>query len=108
MIGAKAAVDRQRLARVLGMLGSTHDGEVLAAARLAEQLRARAGVTWTELLGAHPSDDPHGQIIRCLDHPELLTDWEIDFLHILRGFTEPTPKQRAILERIALKVRARD
>jgi hypothetical protein len=54
------------------------------------------------MIGAHPSDDPHGQIIRCLDHPELLTDWEIDFLHSLRGFTEPTPKQRAILERIAL------
>jgi hypothetical protein len=103
MIVAKAAVDRQRLARVLGMLGSTHDGEVLAAARLAESIRARADISWAKLLAADSADDAHDLIIRCLDHPELLTDWEVEFL---RGFAEPSPKQLAILERIAAKVRA--
>lgn len=101
-----SALDRRRLAAVLGMLGSQHDGEVLTAARLAEALRGRAGVTWGEILGAEP-DDPHDLIIGCLDHPELLTDWEISFLHGLRGFSEPSARQLEVLERIAAKVGAR-
>lgn len=40
-----AIVDRERIARVLGMLGSDHDGEVLAAARQAERLRRAARLT---------------------------------------------------------------
>jgi hypothetical protein len=99
-------LDRRRLARVLGMLGSLHDGEVLAAARTAETLRSQSDNTWYELLGAEPGHDPHDLIIRCLDHPELLTDWEIQFLHSLRGFMDPSTKQIAILGRIWAKVRA--
>jgi hypothetical protein len=38
------------LARLLGMLGSTHDNEVLVAARKAEALRRKLGLTWTALL----------------------------------------------------------
>jgi hypothetical protein len=45
------ARDRQRIARILGMLGSDQDGEALAAARQAEIARVRLGVTWHELLG---------------------------------------------------------
>jgi hypothetical protein len=86
------------------MLGSLHDGEVLAAARTAETLRSQSGNTWYELLGAEPGRDPHDTILRCLDHPELLTDWELEFLLSLRGFSVPSPKQLAILERIAAKV----
>ena len=40
------------LAKVLGMLGSDHDGEVLAAARQAERMRKETGRTWDELLAA--------------------------------------------------------
>ena len=43
-------LDRDRLARVLGMLGSAHDGEIIAAARQAERLRADAGLTWTDIV----------------------------------------------------------
>lgn len=39
-----------RLAAVLGMLGSDHDGEVLAAARHAERLRRQANVAWADIL----------------------------------------------------------
>jgi hypothetical protein len=42
--------DRQRIAQLLGMLGSSADGEALNAARLAEKARIRLGVTWFELL----------------------------------------------------------
>jgi hypothetical protein len=35
------ALDREQLARVLGMLGSDHDGEVVAAARQASAFAGR-------------------------------------------------------------------
>ena len=44
-----AFVDRQRLARVCGLLGSDHDGEALAAAQQAEKIRKKVGLTWDEL-----------------------------------------------------------
>lgn len=42
--------DRQTLARVLGMLGSSNPGERENAARLAERLRRSSGLSWAELL----------------------------------------------------------
>src|SRR5438876_10970883 len=42
---------RLRMARLLGLLSSEHDGEVVAAAKAAEQLRRRRGLTWQQLLG---------------------------------------------------------
>ncbi len=42
--------DRQRLAGILGMLGSDAAGERDNAARLAEQFRRTSGLTWIELL----------------------------------------------------------
>jgi hypothetical protein len=44
-----SALDRGRLAKLLGMLGSEHDGEALAAARQVERLRTEAGLTWAEI-----------------------------------------------------------
>jgi hypothetical protein len=38
------------LSKLLGMLGSDHDGEVLTAARKAEAERRRLGKTWGDLL----------------------------------------------------------
>jgi hypothetical protein len=43
-------VDRQRLARICSLFGSDHNGEALAAARQAEKIRKKVGVTWEELL----------------------------------------------------------
>jgi hypothetical protein len=42
--------DRARLVKVLGMLGSDRDGEVLNAARHAEQLRRKLNASWDELI----------------------------------------------------------
>ena len=54
------ALDRDKLAKMLGMLGSRHDGEVAAAGRSAHILLKDARTTWTEVLtqpdGAEPSD----------------------------------------------------
>jgi hypothetical protein len=54
------ALDRDKLAKMLGMLGSRHDGEVAAAGRSARTLLEDAGTTWSEVLtspdGAGPSE----------------------------------------------------
>jgi hypothetical protein len=44
-------IDRVKLAKILGMLGSSQEGEVLNAARAAEEMRQRASLTWEDLLG---------------------------------------------------------
>ncbi|MFI4986206.1 MAG: hypothetical protein ACHQF3_02095 [Alphaproteobacteria bacterium] len=49
---------KERLAAILGMLGSAHDGEILAAAKSAEAERKRLGATWQELLNV-PSSASH-------------------------------------------------
>jgi len=43
-------LDLRRLAKLLGMLGSRHDGEVVAAARKAHALVRESGVTWDEII----------------------------------------------------------
>ena len=49
------ALHRQRLAKVLGLTGSAHEGEALAAARKANELIVAAGITWDAVV--QPSDD---------------------------------------------------
>jgi hypothetical protein len=44
--------DRTTLVGVLGMLGSAYDPEVLVAARKAEDIRKRLGLTWDDLIVA--------------------------------------------------------
>ena len=46
-----ATATNARLAKLLGMLGSDHDGEVLSAARQVEAERRKLGKVWTEILG---------------------------------------------------------
>jgi hypothetical protein len=43
-------LDLGRLAKLLGMIGSVHDGESLAAARIAHGMVERAGADWSRLL----------------------------------------------------------
>jgi hypothetical protein len=52
------ALDRGKLAKMLGMLGSRHDGEVASAGRSAHTLINDAGITWTEVLTAPDGADP--------------------------------------------------
>jgi hypothetical protein len=111
-------LDRERLARVLGLLGSSHDGEVLVAARQAERLRAEAGLTWPEIL--HPRlpapqrQHQHVETVAdaidyALEFQDKLTAWEINFLRTLRRQRTPiSTKQRAILfDQILDRVMAR-
>jgi hypothetical protein len=43
-------LDLQKLARILGMCGSAHDGEVVNAARAADRMVKEAGTRWRDLL----------------------------------------------------------
>ena len=42
--------ERRRLARILGMLGSEHEGERQNAARQAEAFRKQHGLSWEDLI----------------------------------------------------------
>jgi hypothetical protein len=103
-------LSRERLAAVLALLGSPHDGEALAAARTAERLRARAGATWADLLAPLPAAKPEraawrATVAQCRAHPELLTPWETRFLAGLAAYRRgPSERQAVILARIAARV----
>ena len=43
-------IDRERLIKLLGLLGSDHDGEIVAAGRMADALIRDAGVTWADVI----------------------------------------------------------
>jgi hypothetical protein len=47
---------RDKLVKLLGMLGCDHDGERATAARLADEHRRKSGLTWGELV--LPAPDP--------------------------------------------------
>jgi hypothetical protein len=106
-------LDRIRLAKLLGMLGSSHDGEVVNAGRAADRLVREAGLRWPDVTqptlppapyGADIVDDPIGF---CLEQSEQLTDWEWQFLHSLqRQSYPPTRKQATVVARIVGKVAA--
>jgi len=112
---SSAALDREQLAKLLGMLGSAHDGEALAAAQQAEHLRAEAGLTWTQIIGpVLPPSRPQHQHIETvadafefvLDNEEELTDWEAAFARSIRRQRSPiSTKQIAIPDQILEKVR---
>ena len=113
-----ALVGRQRLARVCGLLGSDHDGEALAAARQAEKLRKKLGLTWDELLvpptrqrskGLPPEEltDWQAACLFCLEHFQSLTRWELDFVSKVARYTRsPSAKQWIILHRLVAKCRS--
>jgi hypothetical protein len=56
------SLDRVRLARLLGMLGSAHDGEIANAGRMAARLIKDAKTTWLELLKPEGDRDHELQI----------------------------------------------
>jgi hypothetical protein len=117
-VSALADVDRDRLTRLLGMLGSDFDGEVANAGRLADKLVRSAGLTWPDIIAPSlpPSDhdpgaDPlHGDwralTAACTRFPHLLNRWEAEFLSGLRRFPRLSTKQTAILVRIVTRLRA--
>jgi hypothetical protein len=99
-----------RLAKLLGMLGSHHDGEALTAARKADQCIRQLGLTWGDVIhvsGEHAHDCAGWQHMaracRALAH--RLSAREFDFINnIAMARFEPSPKQAAWLRSIYERV----
>lgn len=122
---ALAAPDRDRLARLLGMLGSDYPGEVANAGRLADRLVRAAGLTWADIIAPaalSPPDDPahrtdHGgadplrgnwraMAAACSRYPHLINRWEAEFLNGLHRFSRLSSKQHKTLVGIITRLRA--
>src|ERR1043165_884716 len=102
-----APLNRERLAKLLGMLGSEHDGEVVTAARHADALVRRAGLTWRDVVAAN-DEQPQlvdrvgfgdaNEIRFCLRHRYRLSEWEKTFLESIREKGAPlSTRQRNCL-----------
>jgi hypothetical protein len=117
-MSALAASDRERLARLLGMLGSDHPGERDNAARAAHRLVQQHSTTWFDVVVTPPppdTDDPDTDPIgadwrrmaaACSRYPDLLNRWEAGFLAELPRFPRLSCKQRVILVKIVVRLRA--
>jgi len=110
-------IDKIKLAKLLGVLGSQHDGEILSAVRMVVKMLKEADTTWYQVLGVEKLDDeePEGPPVRTRQHrddvicqkvKELLefgygfTEWEKNFLHSLKLLTRYSPKQIEMIEAI--------
>jgi hypothetical protein len=98
--------------RILGMLGSAHDGEIAAGGRAADRLIRDAGLRWPDvILPALAGPAPQGNytvaaVDFVLDRWDLLTDWEIGFAEGIQRQRSPlSPKQRELLDRLVEKAR---
>lgn len=106
--------ERNRLAGVLGLLGSPHPGERDAAALAADRLVRGRGLSWDALLQAaawpqmraEPRPPPGGDLWECARSMHLLTEWEADFIVSVSQQRSLSGKQKSVLARIAAKVRA--
>ena len=100
--------DLQRLAKLLGMVGSSSDGEALSAARKAQALIQDKGTTWFEALGITETVSPvlpHQQQARdLLKHKTVLDSFERNFLVSILSYKSLSEKQANQLENIKLKV----
>jgi hypothetical protein len=106
----------ERLARLLGMLGSDHDGEVVNAGRMADRLVRQNGLTWPDIIAPkHPA-----LFVPLSREPATALEWrqlaawikrnfadqlnprEYQFVtHMVTWRTEPSPKQTKWLREIA-------
>ena len=107
-----AQLDWDKLIRVLGMIGSNHDGEVAAASHAADRLRHEAGATWRDIVEPVLLPPDRGQTVEdqisvALSYPDLLTEWEREFAASLAWQRKPlSEKQQTVLAQIVDKCRA--
>jgi hypothetical protein len=109
---------RTRLVRLLGMLGSAHDGEIANAGRLASQLLRDLGLTWGDIIvpaswdGLNRRERDLRDVEKCLDRPELFGAKTRTFLVGLAAWLNErgplTQKQRAALDQILERAEGRE
>ena len=104
--------DAVRLAKLLGMFGSDHQGERDAAALAAHRFIRSLNVQWIDILDPPTPDRSSTSgvvswrdcVTECLRHANQLTNWERGFLGGLPSFERLSPKQANILNKIADRV----
>ena len=101
-----AVVDR--LAKLCGMFGSHHNGEVSNAARMADTLVRELGLTWRDVIQMPPPaiDDWRAAARFCVANARRLRPREIEFLTSLAQWDgDLTPKQQQWLDNIVARLR---
>jgi hypothetical protein len=107
-----APLDRDKLVKTLGMLGSAHDGEVAAAGRTADRLIRQAGLRWPDIIPPRLSPPRRSGEIETIEdaiafvlaQAEALSEWEFNFAQSIAKQRRPlSPKQHAVLERLVIK-----
>lgn len=118
-----------RLAKILGLLGSDYEGERATAAHMADRMVRAAGLTWFDVVAGRFAVDPeentrrkkHKQepppyadaVARCFEADaqndgKILTPWECGFLNGIRERVSLTERQQfffdLIKEKCGLKV----
>jgi hypothetical protein len=88
------------LVKLLGYLGSDHDGEIAAAGRNAHEFIRRLGLTWADVIFC-PPESWWDMATDCARQQYLLNERERDFIrNIARLRRPPTDKQLAWLQSI--------
>jgi hypothetical protein len=107
--------DAELLAKILGGLGSDHDGEVAAAGAMATRFIRERGLSWPDVLKPRapkprfPASATNWRWLAqeiLVFHEEygVLTDWESDFVSSLAAQSRPpTTKQCKVLHRLGAK-----
>src|SRR5262249_10898140 len=114
---------RTRLIRLLSMFSSDFDGEVSNAARMAHSLLQSHKLRWEDVVidqeqtaeqpQKNADDDNEVELIRkCRRHASLLSTWERGFIESIEASAQPwgrlTQKQRNVLNRIVMKIKANE
>lgn len=111
------SAQRETVAKLLGLIGSAHDAEALAAARKAQAILQSHKTTWHQLLNlnieaievATPSPEPahRAEVQDLLTRGRgILTEWERSFLIGILSFTILQPAQVSTLDNIRAKINA--
>jgi hypothetical protein len=101
--------DAEHLIKLLGMLGSKHDGEIAAAGRKAHEFVRRSGLTWGDVIYQPPTVRWQSMAQTCQAQAHALSMRKRDFIrNISRLHRPPTDKQLAWLESIFARLHDRE
>jgi hypothetical protein len=108
-----------KLIKLLGMLGSAHEGERAVAGLKATELLRSLNMTWPDVINPIPHQlalpdthktPPSGirpELALLRNNLDLLTPWERRFVFDLGRFRRLSPKQRTVVDKLVRKVQKR-
>jgi len=115
-----SVADLAQLIKFMGMLGSDHDGEIVAAGRHATKFLKSRGLTWEEVFrlpdpvqtvitvtkidGLENHAELALRILDDMDFRTTMSNWEVEFMtSISRRWSTLTEKQEFHLKKIAAR-----